>query len=91
MVVTSLRYCGPMAKPKVKIYVTNSCPYCHMATDFLMANKIEFDEVNVEDDQEAAAELLIRTGQMGVPVIEIDGKIIIGFDKEALKKALKLK
>ena len=62
-----------------------------MAADFLKANKIEFDEVNIEDDQEAAAEILIRTGQMGVPVIDIDGKIIIGFDKEALKKALKLK
>ncbi len=79
------------AKPKVKIYVTNSCPYCHTAKDFLVQKKISFEEANVEDDQDAAAEMMMKTGQTGVPVIEVDGKIIVGFDKEALKKALKIK
>jgi len=62
-----------------------------MAKDFLKANKVKFEDIDVEADAEAAKEMVEKTGQMGVPVIDIDGKIIIGFDKEALKKALKIK
>ncbi len=76
---------------KVKVYSTNTCPYCVVAKEFLKDHKIEFEEVNVQEDQEAAREMVAKTGQMGVPVIEINGKIIIGFDKEAVKRELKIK
>jgi len=74
----------------VKVYSTPTCPYCMMAKDFLKEHKIKFQDIDVSRDQKAADEMINKTGQYGVPVIDIDGKIIIGFDKEALKKALKL-
>ncbi|MBU5557919.1 MAG: glutaredoxin family protein [Candidatus Aenigmatarchaeota archaeon] len=77
--------------PKVRIYTTTSCPYCTMAKDFLKKNKVLFEEINIEKDHKLAREIVEKTGQTGVPVIEIDGKIILGFDKAALKKALKIK
>ncbi len=77
-------------KSKVKIYTTPTCPYCNMAKHYLKDNKIEYEEKNVAADRAAAEEMIHKSGQMGVPVIEIDGKIIVGFDKEAIDKALKL-
>lgn len=59
-----------------------------MAKEFFKENNIEFEEINVESDQKAAAEMIAKSGQTGVPVIEINGKIIVGFDKEGIKKAL---
>jgi glutaredoxin len=58
--------------------------------EFLKENKIKFEEVNVQEDREAAIEMIEKTGQNGVPVTEVDGKIIIGFDEEKLREALKL-
>lgn len=75
---------------KVKIYSTSSCPYCSMAKQFLKNNKIKFEEVDVSENQEAAMEMIEKSGQTGVPVIEIDGKIIVGFDLPVVKKALKI-
>ncbi len=78
---------------KVIVYTTPICSYCHMVKDFLKENKIEFEEINVAEDQEAAQEMVKKSGQMGVPVTEITNgntEMIIGFDKEKLKKALKL-
>lgn len=66
------------------------CPYCFMAKEFFKEKKIPFEEINVEDTK-AAEEMIAKSGQMAVPVIEINEKIIIGFDREAIKKALKLK
>jgi len=75
----------------VKIYSTPTCPYCRMIKEFLKQNNIAFQDVNVSDDQAAAKEMVEISGQMGVPVIDIDGKIIVGADKTAIKKALGLK
>jgi len=75
---------------KVIVYSTQSCPYCHMAEDFLKENKVEFEHIDVGQDREKAKEMIKKSGQQGVPVIDIDGKIIIGFDKEAIKKELNL-
>ena len=75
---------------KVIVYSTPSCPYCHKAKDFLKENKIEFKDIDVSKDQEAAQDMIEKSGQMGVPVLDIDGTIIVGFDKAELKKALKL-
>ena len=74
----------------VKVYSTPACPWCHKAKDFLKANNIEFEDIDVSVNQEASDEMVKKSGQMGVPVLDIDGQIIVGFDQEAIKKALKL-
>jgi len=78
-----------MAK-KIKIYSTPTCPYCHKAKDFLKEKKVEFEDIDVMANQEAAHEMIEKSGQMGVPQIEINGKIIVGFDKEAIERELGL-
>lgn len=77
--------------PKVRVYSTPTCPWCYAAKDFLKQNNVSFEDVDVSLDQKAAEEMIQKSGQMGVPVIEIDGKIIVGFDKQAIKQALGLK
>jgi glutaredoxin 3 len=76
---------------KVKVYSTPTCPYCYMAKDFLKENGVQFEDINVAEDHAAAHEMIEKSGQMGVPVIDINGKIIVGFDREAIKKALGIK
>jgi glutaredoxin 3 len=73
----------------VKIYTTNHCPYCIMAKEYFKQHNVKFTEMNVEENEEAAEEMIEKSGQMGVPVIDIDGQIIIGFNKPAIEKALK--
>ena len=75
---------------KVKIYTTNTCPWCVKTKEFLKANNIKYDEVNVGVDEKARNEMLEKSGQFGVPVTDVNGTIIVGYDKEALKKALGL-
>jgi len=74
----------------VKVYSTPTCPWCHRTKEFLKEKKIDFKDINVAEDQAAAKEMVDKSGQMGVPVVDIDGTIIIGFDKPALEKALGL-
>ena len=62
-----------------------------MAKEFLKENKIEYKEIDVSKDSKAAEEMIEKSGQMGVPVVDIDGQIIIGFDRDAIKKALNIK
>ena len=76
---------------KVKIYTTQICPFCNLVKDFLIENKIPFEEIDVQNDREAAMHIIEKTGQMGVPVTEIDGKFIVGFNEHALREALKIK
>ncbi len=75
----------------VLVYSTISCPWCHKTKEFLNEHKIKFKDLNVGEDRKAAEEMIKKSGQTGVPVIDIDGKIIIGFNEVALKKALKIK
>lgn len=75
---------------KVKVYSTPTCPYCVMAKQFLKENKIEFEDVDVSKDRAAAEEMVEKSGQMGVPVLDIGGEIVVGFDKQRIKKLLKL-
>lgn len=77
-------------KPVVIIYTTPTCPYCSMAKKFLRENGIEFTEKNVAGDRAALIEMIEKSGQMGVPVLDINGQIIVGFDRESIKKALNL-
>ena len=74
----------------VKIYSTPTCPWCIKTKEFFKENNIEYEEVNVSGNQEAAKEMIEKSGQMGVPVVDVDGEIIVGYDVEKLKKALKL-
>ena len=73
---------------KVKIYSTATCPYCIRAKQFLKENNIVFEDVNVSGNKAAAEEMIRKTGQMGVPVLDIEGEIIVGFDREKIKQAL---
>jgi len=73
---------------KVKVYTTPTCPYCTMTKDFLKKHGVAFEEIDVASDRGAAMEMISKTGQMGVPVIEIGSTTILGFNKEAIKKAL---
>ena len=77
---------------KVTVYSTPSCPWCHKAKDFFRANKIKFEDKNVAEDEKARDEMVEKSGQMGVPVIVIEGHDpIVGFDQEAIKKALNIR
>lgn len=73
---------------KVKVYSTPFCPYCTMAKEFLKKHTIKFEEINVQENRAAAIEMINKSGQNGVPVIDVDGKIIIGFDEPKLREAL---
>jgi len=83
-----------MQKPKVKLYSTKTCPYCMMEKDWLENEKIEHEVVYVDSNQKEAMNMVQKTGQMGVPVTQIqynDGReeYVIGFDKPKLEYYLK--
>ncbi|MDP2750762.1 MAG: glutaredoxin domain-containing protein [Nanoarchaeota archaeon] len=78
-------------KKKVIVYSTPGCPYCVMEKTFLKQNNIQFEYIDVAADQKKAQEMIDKSGQMGVPVTDIDGEIIVGFDKEKIKKLLDIK
>ena len=76
-----------MAK-KVVAVTSETCPHCTRAKKFLKDNGIEFENVDVSTDRERAMEIVAKSGQMGVPVLEIDGEIIVGFDEGRIRNAL---
>jgi glutaredoxin-like YruB-family protein len=73
----------------VTIYTTPSCGYCKVAKDFFRTQHVSFTEYNVASDQRKADEMMRKSGQMGVPVIDVNGKIIVGFNKPEIEKALR--
>jgi glutaredoxin 3 len=73
---------------KIKVYSTPTCPYCRMTKAFLKDKGVEFEDIDVASNRDAAREMIEKSGQMGVPVIDVNGKIIVGFDKEAIEKEL---
>ena len=76
--------------PDIKIYSTPSCPYCQMVKKFLGDNNLEFTNIDVSAAPQAGEEMVKKSGQMGVPVTDIDGQIIIGFNREKITTALRL-
>lgn len=76
--------------PKVKIYSTPACVYCQLLKQFLQEHTVEFEEIDVSEDQNAAEEMVQKSGQMGVPVVEIDEEVIVGFDKAKITKLLNI-
>ena len=76
-----------MAK-NVTIYTTPSCVYCRMAKEYFKQNNIQYAEHNVAVDMKAQEEMIAKSHQLGVPVIDIEGEIFVGFDKKGIAKAL---
>lgn len=72
----------------IKVYSTPICPWCDKAKQYLKKMDVDFTEYNVQEDLQAREEMVSKSKQMGVPVLDINGTIIVGFDKEALNEAL---
>lgn len=73
---------------KVTVYSTTTCPYCVYTKEFFKANNVSFVDKNVSVDRPAAQEMVMKSGQMGVPVIDIDGEIVVGFRPDVFEKLL---
>jgi len=75
----------------IKVYSTPTCPYCVTLKTFLKEKGFEFEEIDVAADPAKAQEMITKSGQMGVPVVDINGEIIVGFDREKIIKILDIK
>lgn len=76
---------------KITIYSTPTCVYCKMAKEYFKKNNIEFEEKDVLMDTSAREEMVQKSGQLGVPVIDVDGSITVGFDRARLAELLGIK
>lgn len=72
----------------VKIYTTTTCPWCQRAKQFLKAHGVSYEDKDVASDQAALNEMIAKSGQLGVPVIDVEGEIIVGFDERRLREKL---
>lgn len=75
---------------EVNVYGLPNCPMCNVAKEFLKANSISFIEHDVSADKQAAKAMIVKTGQKAVPVVEVDGEFIIGFDQDKMEELLGL-
>jgi glutaredoxin-like YruB-family protein len=75
----------------VKVYTTPACPYCFTLKEFLKENNVSFEDIDVSKDTKARDEIIKKTGKMEMPIIDIDGEIIIGFDRGKIVKLLDIK
>lgn len=78
-------------QPRVIVFTTPTCSYCNAVKSYLRQKGIKFHDVDVSRDAAAARDMVRRSGQQGVPVIDIGGKIVIGFDRAKIDSLLKLK
>lgn len=76
---------------KIRVFSTPTCPYCVTLKEYLKEKGFKYEDINVAEDKQVAKEMIEKSGQMGVPVSEINGEIIIGFDKEKINKLLDIK
>lgn len=72
----------------VKVYSTSSCPWCRVAKDYLRERNVAFEDIDVGLDRSAAQEMVALSGQYGVPVIAIDGEVVVGFDRARIDRLL---
>ena len=72
----------------VTVYSTPTCSYCSLAKDYLREKGISFTDYNVAQDLKRADEMVKKSGQMGVPVLDVNGRVIVGFNKAEIEKAL---
>ena len=77
-----------MSAKKVTIYSTPTCHFCHLAKDYFKANDVKFEEFNVATDLAKRQEMVAKSGQLGVPVIDIGGQVVVGFDEEQIASLL---
>lgn len=77
-----------MSDHDITIYTTPSCPYCNAAKDYFDENGVRYTAYDVSQNREKAVEMIKRSGQRGTPVIDIDGDIVIGFNKEKIKSLI---
>ena len=75
----------------VKVYTTPACSYCLTLKMFLKERNIEFEEIDLSQDEKTKEEIIQKTGQIGAPVIEINGEYVVGFDKEKIFQLLNIK
>lgn len=78
-----------MKNHNVTVYSTPTCPYCIYTKEYFKANNVSFNDVDVSRDRSKAEEMVKKSGQMGVPVIDIDGNILVGFQPDEFDKLLK--
>ena len=74
---------------KIKVYTTPMCPQCERAKDFLKTKSVKFETIDISKDEKKAKEIFEKTGKKIVPIIEIDKKLIIGFDRKSIEDSLK--
>ncbi|HEX3028705.1 MAG TPA: glutaredoxin family protein [Clostridia bacterium] len=72
----------------IKVYSTPTCPWCTVAKNYLTSKNVSFEDVDVSQNRDAAMEMIQKSGQRGVPVIDINGNIIVGFDQKTIDKLL---
>lgn len=72
----------------VKVYSTPSCPYCKMAEDLLIENGVDFESVDLSEDEDEMNRIANRAGELAVPIIEIDDELIVGFDRRRIMDCL---
>lgn len=75
----------------IKIFSTPTCSYCHTLKEFLKERNINFEEIDLSKDEQAQRYIVEKTGKMEVPVIEIDGEIVVGFDRAKICQLLNIK
>lgn len=73
---------------KIKVYSTSTCPWCHKLKQWLDEKGLEYINIDVSENEDAAKEMMEKSGQMGVPQTEINGRMIVGFDTEAIEAEL---
>ena len=78
-----------MSKNTIVIYSTPTCHYCVMAKEYFKNNGIEYRDIDVSMNEKAAQEMVDKSGQMGVPVIEINGEVVVGFRPDVLERLIK--
>ncbi|MBZ1348487.1 MAG: glutathione S-transferase N-terminal domain-containing protein [Candidatus Nealsonbacteria bacterium] len=76
---------------KIRIFTTPACPYCFTLMEFFKERNIEFEEIDVSQDEKAKEEMITKSGKMEVPIVEIDGEIVIGFDRPKVLDLLGIK
>ncbi|KMT21099.1 glutaredoxin domain-containing protein [Clostridium cylindrosporum] len=74
----------------IKVYSTPTCPWCTKVKSYLQSKNVEFIDINVAKDVKERNEMMSLSGQTGVPVINIDGKIIVGFNKDEIDSTLNI-
>ena len=74
----------------VKVFITPGCPYCFTLKEFLKEHNVSFEEIDVSRDEKNRDYMIEKSGKMEVPILEIDGEIVVGFDKEKIVKLLNI-